>query len=397
MSYSWKISDDELFDPEGLPRNGRTAPGRDGDLLDIIRKSVQELDNKAFSERLAHNVAVDKRRQAVIDLMNGDDVDLNDYQIPYINTDISLKAPSLRSTIDKNIDLAQCSDKKFYFGRIPASGVVATISNRKEKIEVNYFSGEYSPSDRIAARLEEATTDVKRLRYYTAPALYELGHIVCKLLLITIKVLLIFFAIREGYLWNGNDHLSFVPVLFSDTPKGPLYLNAFIWLAVGILVTFLSAKMENYFEIEEDYSSVGCFLLACSHAILALRTWWAQFAAFGIYASVALIFYDLYRLALLFPRMFWRMSRTRLVPYHPIRGIYRCSFEADAASLYRYIRLRTIWYETVYQKSAPSDYQNAIEKLEKLDKTYQHWFKVYDKLGFNDSEMLAAIRRQYSK
>ena len=35
MEYSWKLSDDELFDPEGLPRNGRCAPGREGDILDL--------------------------------------------------------------------------------------------------------------------------------------------------------------------------------------------------------------------------------------------------------------------------------------------------------------------------------------------------------------------------
>lgn len=102
----------------------------------------------------------------------------------------------------------------------------------------------------------------------------------------------------------------------------------------------------------------------------------------------------------LFPRLFKRMRRTRLLPTPPKKTYswsrpwkpYKCGFEGMANGLYRYIRLRTIWYETVFQKKAPSDYRDAITKLERLDKIYQRYIKIYHRIAIKDDATEEALR-----
>ena len=387
MEYRWKQSDDELFDPEGLPRNGVCAPGREGDILDIVRKSIQEVDLDLFNKRLEHNKAVDeanaKLDELINDIADGYDVDpvaIRQCNIPTPVHDLSDTDRELHEAIDRNIYTAWNTQGKLYIGRLPQAGPLATAEKGKKRKEIDYFSGEENPSRIIANDLDVAASEVSLLRYYTASPLFELGHFFCRLMLLMIKVLQVLLAYNESLFSDNQETISFLPLLFPDSPHGPLYLNALIWLAVGALIVIVVTNLNSYFSpnsTEADAFAFGYLFLAPVHALLATRTLLGYFVGgVGLILSTGMIGYDLYLLGKTFLRIFKRMKRSRLIP-PPKRGVaYSCDFEDTAQGLYQYIRLRTIWYETVYHKKAPADYQQAIAKLEKLDKTYQRYNKI---------------------
>lgn len=404
MEYSWKLSDDELFDPEGLPRNGKCAPGREGDILDIVQKSIRGADQDLFRKRLEHYKAVDEANAKLADLIDdieyGFDVDpvaIRQCEVIAIEHDFSDMDRDLHTRIDQNINAVWNSRGKLYIGRLPQAGPIATAKKGKKSQEISYFAGEESPSRIIHNTLDKADDEVAQLRYYTASPLYELGHFFCKILLLMVKALQIFLAYNESLFFDNQETISFLPLLFPDSPHGPLYLNALIWLVFGALIFYIVAEANNYFTARDDDAALfafGYLIFAPVHALLATRTLLGYFVGgVGLLISTLFVIYDLYLIGKTFVRIFQRMRYSRLLPPPSKYGVaYSCDFESTARSLYRYIRLRTIWYETVYQKEAPSDYQKAITKLEKLDKTYQRYNKIALKRRKTDPRMEEAYR-----
>ena len=378
MEYSWKQRDEEIFDMEGMPRNGICAPGRKGDIYDIIKKTLSKLDIDMRAKKDAYNAAVDRYNEAVDDIKDGYEVDLDHYKLPHFSNDLKEFDFEVHDAIDLNISLAWIHQKKLYIGRLPAPGRFGTVSNSKEKLDIEYFKGANCPDVHISRQLGFAEAEVAQLRYYTESPLFEVGHFACRVGLLIIKVFQIMLAYNESLCFDKHETFASLPLFFADKTNGPLILNALIWLAFGSVIAFATRKVVEFFG-GTDNTRFGSILLAITHGILATRTLLGYFAGFvGIMISIGFGVYDLIYLGKTFVRIFKRMSKYRLLPTERKYGVpYYCRFEDIANDLYRYIRLRTIWYETVYEKPAPANYQQAIKKLEKLDKKYQPYARIY--------------------
>ena len=338
---------------------------------------------------MEHNKAVDEANAKLDELINDiadgydvDPVEIRQCNVPTPVHDLSDTDRELHEAIDRNINTVWATQGKLYIGRLPQAGPLATAQKGKKSKEIDYFSGEENPSRIIANDLDVAASEVSLLRYYTASPLYEFGHFLCRILLLMLKVLQGLLACNENLHFDEKETFSFLPLLFSDvtSSRTPLFLNALIWLVFGALIIFVVVKVECYFNVDDGQSGmfiIGHVLLTLVHVLMATRTLLCFIlASIGFIMSVGMVGYDLYLLGKTFLRIFKRMKRSRLIP-PPKRGVaYRCDFEDTAQGLYQYIRLRTIWYETVYHKKAPIDYQQAIAKLEKLDKTYQRYNKI---------------------
>lgn len=394
MELRWKKKDSALF--SGMPRDGKCAPAKRGDLTDLVCNALDLTFAQMKWQVATHNREVEEHNQAVDEAMEtlkefaedpeGFEGDL-DVRIPYVGSGISKTEAerSICSHLLGQIDRAFDENGKFYIGQVPPfqKDSVFSISG-KDYSTVAFDAGKVS-----IPGIEEAKEDVKALHYYVAGPLFELMHIILRLVLYAAHVFLYLLGISLPLFNTKGTIFEKLPLLPAEVVNrlstGQYFYDTLICLGVGAVLVVLNGLIIEHYSLDDDQEMTAYMTMAQCGFVIVLAACMLRFLLISHFAQTVMVylgtlFIVVYGLSHL---MFVVRFLKRFVPGAMIPLHYTPSFPKHAERAYRFCRLLMIWYEQANGKHAPAYYANGIRELDKLDKRFRKDIRRFAKItGF---------------
>ena len=366
----WKFQDEDVF--SGIPRNGKCAAGREGDLADIFEECIhagfqkREIEDRNYQEYL------------------WDETSPNASPMPPTRAKAlpGEIAGSIGREIERKMDQTEGA---FYIGRLPPAksvliGSYTTLGDPRhveKKMYMDYFREGCSK----IPHLEDAEKSIRQLSTYVRHPLSELLHMIVHVLLAVFSVVQVVMAANELPGYDGFLQVTSLPLFYTSGETGFLFWNGLGWFVLGLLPLLIMGWYEA--EGQEQLGNMagvlftGHFVVAAGHGISALRIPFISPCVAALLMVVEAAFLLVYVVAFfkLLGSFFKRISRKKRIP-----ADYEPGFVMDAARCYRNCRLHILWYENATGEKAPFQFYSAISTLEKLDKKYCKLLPVFERL-----------------